>query len=72
MKLYRHNRYPNRWYAHSKVTGWVMFPAEPEGWLKREAARGVDPLYVREVPISLAANTGILGDGGSKDLSEAA
>ena len=36
-----------------------MFPAEPDGWLKREPARGVDPLYTRELPIHLAFATGI-------------
>lgn len=59
MKLYRHNKYPNRWYAHSKSTGWVMFPAEADGWEKREPARGVDPLYTREVSLTLAAGTGM-------------
>jgi len=59
MRLYCNSRYPNRWYAHSKKTGWVMFPAEPNGWSKREAARGVDPLYTREVAIGQAAGTGI-------------
>ncbi len=74
MKLYRHTRYPNRWYAHSRSIGWVMFPAEPNGWTKREPARGVDPLYVREAPVSLAANTGIPTDGvtGGSDFFEAA
>jgi hypothetical protein len=59
MKLYRNNQYPNRWYAHSRETGWVMFPAEPGGWSKGEHARGVDPMYTHEVPIACAANTGI-------------
>jgi hypothetical protein len=51
-----------------------MFPAEPNGWTKREPARGVDPLYVREAPVSLAANTGIPTDGvtGGSDFFEAA
>ena len=59
MRLYRNNRYPQRWYAHSNAMGWVMFPAEPNGWEKREPARGVDPLYTREMPLKLAAGTGI-------------
>lgn len=61
MKLYRNRTYPNRWYAHSQSTGWVMFPAEPHGWTKREPARGIDPLYVREVPLQLAFEAGIPG-----------
>ena len=59
MKLYRSQKYPNRWFAHSVTTGWVMFPAVADGWSKREPARGMDPMDVREVPIRLAAITGI-------------
>ena len=59
MKLYRSIKYPARWFAFSPETGWVMFPAEVDGWAKREAARGIDPLDVREVPIHLGVNTGI-------------
>ena len=36
-----------------------MFPAAVGGWDKREPARGIDPMYVREVPLELALNTGI-------------
>jgi len=61
MKLYRNSQYPNRWYAHGRETGWVMFPAELNGWLKRQPARGVDPMYTREVPINLAFDAGIPG-----------
>jgi hypothetical protein len=59
MKLYRNRNYPNRWYAFSTATGWVMFPAEPNGWTKRQPARGVDPVYFREVPLELAADAGL-------------
>ncbi|HEY1338177.1 MAG TPA: hypothetical protein VGF59_11740 [Bryobacteraceae bacterium] len=59
MKLYRSKNYPSRWYAYSKSTGWVMFPAEPEGWQKRQPARGIDPIHIREVAIELALDTGI-------------
>ncbi len=59
MKLYRSRNYPNRWYAFSVSTGWVMFPTEPNGWVKRQPARGVDPIDVREVPLELAAETGL-------------
>jgi hypothetical protein len=61
MKLYRSRNYPNRWYAHSTSTGWVMFPAEANGWGKRAPARGMDPVDVRSVPLELAAGTGIPG-----------
>ena len=59
MKLYRSNNYPTRWYAHSEFTGWVMFPAETDGWQKRLPARGVDPMHLRQVPLHLASATGI-------------
>lgn len=61
MKLYRNNNYPNRWYAFSPETGWVMFPAAVGGWEKREPARGVDPIQFRDVPVRLAFDTGIPG-----------
>jgi len=61
MKLYRHHNYPNRWYAYSVATGWVMFPATAGGWTRREPARGIDPIQFREVPVRLALNTGMPG-----------
>ena len=59
MKLYRSSKYPKRWFAYSPDTGWVVFPAEAGGWEKRERARGIDPIDVREVSLQLAAETGI-------------
>ena len=61
MKLYRSTRYATRWFAFSPETAWMMFPAEIGGWSKRQPARGIDPLDVREVPLHLAFNTGIPG-----------
>jgi len=61
MKLYRSRNYPNRWYAFSPETGWVMFPAQTDGWERRQPARGLDPVDVREVPLHLASNAGIPG-----------
>jgi hypothetical protein len=60
VKLYRSTNYPTRWYAFGPEIGWVMFPAEAGGWEKRQPARALDPLDVREVPLRLAFNTGIL------------
>jgi hypothetical protein len=59
MKLYRSRRYPNRWYAHSQATGWVMFPCIPGGWEMRQPARGIDPVDIREVPVRLGFKSGI-------------
>jgi hypothetical protein len=61
MKLYRSRNYPNRWYAYSDSMGWVMFPAETGGWEKRQPARGIDPIDIREVPVHLAFDAGIPG-----------
>ena len=61
MKLYHNNNYPTRWFAYSPDSGWTMFPAELGGWTKRQPARGLDPIHVREVPLRLAFNTGIPG-----------
>jgi hypothetical protein len=72
MKLYRSKFYPNRWYAYSTSTGWVMFPAEAGGWEKRTAARGVDPMYIQEMPLGLASETGIPTGPAAPDFLEAA
>jgi hypothetical protein len=61
MKLYRSAKHGTGWFAFAPEIGWVMFPAEVGGWTKRQPARGIDPLYVREVPLRLAFNTGIPG-----------
>ena len=70
MRLYRGNNYPTRWFAFSSQTGWVMFPAEFEGWKKRQPARGIDPMHVREIPLRMAFGTGIPGAPGALDEDE--
>ena len=37
-----------------------MFPAAENGWERRQPARGLDPMHVREVLLQLAANTGLI------------
>jgi len=59
MKLYRSKMYPTKWFAYSRTTGWVKFPAAAGGWENREPARGIDPIDLREVPVQLAAGAGI-------------
>lgn len=61
MKLYRSKNYPERWYAYSASTGWVMFPNAIGGWENRQPARGIDPIDIREVPAPLAYAAGIPG-----------
>ena len=74
MKLYRSSNYPAQWFAYGPNVGWVMFPAEVNGWEKRRPARGFDPVDVREVPLRLGFNTGIPGAAGISEvqLQEAA
>ncbi len=57
-RLYRTGEHDRHWVAHTPETGYVIFPAEPDGWLKRTAFHGFDPLRIREVPVRLAFNTG--------------
>lgn len=61
MKLFRSRNYPTRWYAFQPGAGFWMFPAEAGGWEKRQPARGLDPIDVREVPTILAAGSGMPG-----------
>jgi hypothetical protein len=60
LKLYRSAIHTNQWIAHSPDFGWVVFPARENGWHDRRPARGVDPMYLREVPARMAFNTGLL------------
>jgi hypothetical protein len=68
MKLYRSAIHPGRWVAYVPERGWVAFPARTNGWEERIPARGVDPMHLRQVPIKLAADTGILAAQESGDL----
>jgi hypothetical protein len=60
IKLYTSAKHPQHWIAHVPGTGWMMFPAQENGWQRRQPARGLDPMHVREVLLSLAVNTGLI------------
>jgi hypothetical protein len=60
IRLYKSALHPRHWVASVPGTGWVAFPARENGWSERHPARGLDPLYLREVPVDLAQNTGFL------------
>jgi hypothetical protein len=60
MKLYKSAIHPGRWVAYVPGRGWVAFPAREHGWEERVPARGLDPVHLREVPLSMAEATGIL------------
>jgi hypothetical protein len=58
LKLYKSMNCPQKWIAYVPGTGWTVFPACDHGWDDRKPARGLDPVHLRQVPLSLAANTG--------------
>jgi len=60
VKLYRSAVHQGLWLACGREIGWVVFPAHENGWEERRPARGIDPVHLREVPLHLAANTGLL------------
>jgi hypothetical protein len=59
LKLYRSYRHQGAWVAYSLETGWVIFPETENGWEQRKPARGLDPMHLRQVPVGMAATTGI-------------
>jgi hypothetical protein len=59
-KLYQSAKHPQHWIAYLDGMGWTMFPAVENGWEKRQPARGVDPMHLRQVPMSFAAGTGMV------------
>jgi hypothetical protein len=59
MKLYRSAVHEGQWLAYVREVGWVVFPAQENGWEVRRPARGIDPIHLREVPLSLAAKAGV-------------
>jgi hypothetical protein len=56
--LYWSASYPNHWLAALENGTWVQFPAEVNGWAKRQSVGYVDPLTLRRVAGSRAFNTG--------------
>ena len=60
MKLFTSAKHPGYVVAYVPGDGWLMFPARENGWEKRQPARGLDPMHVREVRLHLAANTGLV------------
>lgn len=59
MKIYRSSQHRDQWIGWSPETGWVSFPDAPGGWEQRKPCRGLDPVHLRQVPLRLAADTGI-------------
>jgi hypothetical protein len=59
IKVYRSAMHPKQWIAYVEGCGWVIFPARENGWESRQAARGLDPMYLRQVPVQMAESAGI-------------
>ena len=59
VRLYSSALHPRQWVAYADGTGWVVFPAIDGGWEQRRPARGIDPVHLREVPLTMAAKTAI-------------
>ncbi|MBZ5579593.1 MAG: hypothetical protein LAP40_23790 [Acidobacteriia bacterium] len=72
IKLYRNMEQPHSWTAYVPEAGWVVFPATENGWEKRRPAHGLDPLHLREAPLSLAANTGLTKTAHTRTYSKVA
>jgi hypothetical protein len=68
MKLYRSAIHPGCLLAYIPGTGWMVFPAKAGGWERREPARGIDPVHLRQIPLRMAANTGMLEEQEAGEL----
>jgi hypothetical protein len=71
-KLYQSAVHRNYWIAYVQGLGWVMFPDGENGWDKRQPARGLDPLYLREMPVQRALDAGFPQHGYTSELAEVA
>jgi hypothetical protein len=59
IKLYRDAQHPTNWVAYIPNSGWVAFPAAENGWEQRAPARGLDPLFLREIPLQNGLAAGV-------------
>jgi hypothetical protein len=59
IKLYRDGQHPKSWVAYVPTVGWVAFPAAQNGWDMRTPARGLDPMFLREVPLQNGVAAGV-------------
>jgi len=59
IKLYKDTLHPRNLVAYVPGNGWVAFPAVENGWEHRSPARGLDPLYLRQVPLDKGTDAGV-------------
>lgn len=57
-RLYWSCEHDRHWVAYTPVTGYVCFPPERDGWLKRRPLPEFNAAALREIPSKLAFNTG--------------
>ncbi len=72
IKLYKSAIHRNSWVANIPGMGWVTFPARENGWEERQPARGLDPLYLRQVAPKLAQTAGFPQSDRELELSPVA
>jgi hypothetical protein len=71
-RLYRSPRDLQHWFVHVGAIGWFSFPAKENGWSERRPVRTVFGLGLREVPLRLSFNTGLLEAVSSRRANRAA
>jgi hypothetical protein len=71
-RLYKSAVHRNQWIAYVQDLGWVMFPVRENGWEMRQPARGLDPLYLQEMPLRCAEDAGFPQNGYVPELAEVA
>ena len=59
-RLYRSTRDLEHWFVYEDAAGWSRFPAKVNGWTERRPVRTICGLELREVPLWLSFNTGLL------------
>jgi hypothetical protein len=70
MKLYSSKNHPEQWIAYVPGAGWFVFPHGDNGWEQRKPARGIDPIHLRQAPLSAAARTGLTENENQPELQE--
>ena len=60
-QLFACRDFPQHWITWTPSLGWVVFPAERDGWQRLQPAPRFDPLSVHRINSRQAFNTGFPG-----------
>jgi len=71
-RLYRSDSDLQHWYVFVDSAGWLRFPAKINGWADRRPVITARGLGLREVPLWLSFNTGLLETTRKRRFSRAA